>query len=348
MSRETWSYESDEYEIIGETGRGANGSANLLKRGTQFYVLKSLKNPNDHEAYSLENYRSGTSIHVYSSSNGRVCDNDFILMDYIPGVSLHEFLKIYKDRNIDIPRLNKYIIIYGIAKAIYNLHSIYNVRHRDIKPQNIFIDQDFRPHLGDFGDITECTKTFHEHGTLEFIPPETVKDIDCYDWRQCRNPFDVWSFGATLFQILTFEWPFSHIPLESRREYIIANKKDNRVDIGELKIRKHDRELYELVKFCWKKDPKKRPEMSDIIWIINEDAKRRLDEEELQKFNEYKDNIETTNPIICGTEKNVKRAIELGFTASNEALERYRVSENLEAFEPNFPAIKRETVAMRF
>ena len=339
-------YNGKAYTIISQIGEGGNGCAYLLQNGKRFYVLKQIKNCGENgkikEAKYMEKYKSGTSVKVYDYKGGlkEYEGKKCILMDYVPGTSLHNFLEIYRNAGVNLPRLNKYIIIYGIAKAIYNLHTFYNVRHRDIKPENIFIDQDLHPHLGDFGDISTHTHTFNDHGTNEFIPPEAFKDDNSSI--KCRAPFDVWCFGSTLFQILTLEFPFSNIEEADRYKYIQEQKKDRRVENGELKIKKSDRELYEVVKFCWEDDPEDRPEMSDVMWIVDKDAQEKLPDEEYREYCKYKERIDKMEPDICGTEENFLKAISMGFANMNPELRMYAEKNMIRKSPPSFPAARRK------
>ncbi len=74
-----------------------------------------------------------------------------------------------------------------------------NVIHRDIKPDNIFVDAEGRYKLGDFG-VARClddlTSAFSRHGTANYMAPE-VASAARYDGRA-----DLYSLGLVLYRNL--------------------------------------------------------------------------------------------------------------------------------------------------
>lgn len=98
-----------------------------------------------------------------------------------------------------------------IVEGIKAVHSC-NLIHRDIKPQNIFLDETFSIKIGDFG---ACILNKKEDllnnicGTFYYMAPEmeSLKEYDC--------AVDLWSIGCCLFFMLTgkytfFPSPFNH------------------------------------------------------------------------------------------------------------------------------------------
>jgi len=81
-----------------------------------------------------------------------------------------------------------------------------NVVHRDIKLENILLDNQMNLKLADFGfaankNIDKLT-TFR--GTQSYMAPE-IRESKEYDGRQT----DIFSFGVVLFTIVVGYFPFS-------------------------------------------------------------------------------------------------------------------------------------------
>ena len=125
----------------------------------------------------------------------------YIVMDWINGRSLAA--EIDKAGPMEWPRAAK--LISKVAMALQVAHDA-EIIHRDVKPANILLDANGEPYITDFGlarieathsRISE-TATNAMLGTINFASPE-----------QQRNPrnacfqSDIWSLGATLYQLLT-------------------------------------------------------------------------------------------------------------------------------------------------
>lgn len=122
----------------------------------------------------------------------------FLVMELATGGSLRDRL----DGSGPIPWTEAVSIITAIASAVQAAHDN-GVLHRDIKPDNILIDQFASPKLSDFGIAavaTDATATTSTTTTLAHAAPEILRG------RPATGAVDIYALGSTLFNLIT-GWP---------------------------------------------------------------------------------------------------------------------------------------------
>lgn len=179
----------------------------------------------------------------------------YYYMDYIPNGSLAQF-----QNNLTITSGS--IIAYGIASALAYMHSKGFI-HRDVKPENIFLDHELRPILGDFGLSKKYNgKGKHTRcGTPMFVSPEIFED------KEYTESVDVYSFGVTLFWIVHSY----NKDLQSMLDLLmnIENKEVlSRIQaLRESEYYKSD-PLWKIGVKCTDTDPNKRASMNQVVQEI--------------------------------------------------------------------------------
>lgn len=108
-----------------------------------------------------------------------------------------------------------------VAEALHHAHES-GVLHRDVKPANILLRDDGSAVLTDFGlaretDLPHLTRTGDIAGTPCYMSPEQVRG----DRAHMDARSDVFSLGATLYELLTLERPFGGDTVEALQGQIL-------------------------------------------------------------------------------------------------------------------------------
>lgn len=138
-------------------------------------------------------------------------------MDYIQGL-INNIFEIYKGgdlnkRIIDAKNSQEWIdeksIIHWILQVVDALSFAHKnkIIHRDIKPQNIFIDNKGLVKLGDFGVVKDLSKVtsanFTAVGTPSYFAPEQMHSLR-YD-----HTVDIWALGNLFFRLFNKDLSFA-------------------------------------------------------------------------------------------------------------------------------------------
>ena len=158
--------------------------------------------------------------------------NPFLVMDYVDGVTLDEYLADYSSRveRVEgetggvrspggISETEVVRILKPIAAALDFAHEK-GVVHRDVKPGNVMIAKDGTPYILDFGIAREIQETMTRvtgklsSGTLLYMSPEQLRGM------KPQPGQDIYSFAAMAYECLKGEPPFSR----GQIEYQILNE----------------------------------------------------------------------------------------------------------------------------
>src|SRR5215218_270150 len=126
----------------------------------------------------------------------------YIVFEYVEGETLKE--RIRRNGELDVSEAIAYAI--EIARALGCAHARHIV-HRDVKPQNVLVDEEGSAKVTDFGiarslDEAGLTAEGRVLGTTDYVSPEQALGHDV-------NPqSDIYSLGIVLYEMLTGDVPF--------------------------------------------------------------------------------------------------------------------------------------------
>lgn len=132
---------------------------------------------------------------------GQDGDMAYLVMEYLPGITLRELLR--EQRRLTIAQTITIMdaVVSGLAAA----HRA-GIVHRDVKPENVLLAEDGRIKIGDFGlarATTANTATGSQLlGTIAYLAPELVTRGTA----DARS--DIYSLGIMLYEMLVGEQPY--------------------------------------------------------------------------------------------------------------------------------------------
>lgn len=152
--------------------------------------------------------------------------------------------------------------IFDTASGLAYLHSNKPpIIHQDIKPANILIDDNNNYCITDFGISVKSGKDNEYYldeenaGTIIYMPPERF--LDEYE---AEAKSDIWSFGATLFELITGDVPFGDDGGKAQNNGMAIPKIQKEIP----------KEIKKIISACLDKDPCKRPTANELIDIATD------------------------------------------------------------------------------
>ncbi len=200
------------YEVVRTLGEGNMGIVFQVKANDEFYALKVIKNFDDRgqqrdeflerfmrEAAIMSELRHPNITRVYEYGLEREERIPYMLLEYVRGQDLMDF----SDEHPQLTFHQKAHVIRQISDAIDAIHQK-AVRHRDINPYNMLIDDSLHVKLLDFGVAYVPGSGITQHdviGTPEYFAPEQFED-------EADDRTDLFALGTTAYEFLVGHRPF--------------------------------------------------------------------------------------------------------------------------------------------
>ncbi|XP_071594604.1 serine/threonine-protein kinase Nek3 isoform X4 [Heliangelus exortis] len=251
----------EKYQVLKVLGEGSFGRALLVHHriSDQKYAMKEIRLPLS--SSGVENSRKEAvvlakmkhpNIVAYKESfeaNGHL----YIVMEYCDDGDLMQ--KIKHQRGKFFPEDTILCWFVQMCLGVKHIHDKH-VLHRDIKSKNVFLTQNGKVKLGDFGSARilahplsyACTYV----GTPYYVPPEIWENMPY------NNKSDIWSLGCILYELCTLKHPFQ---ANSWKHLILKICKGSYNPLPS----HYSYELHYLIKQMFKRNPKSRPSASTIL-----------------------------------------------------------------------------------
>ena len=316
---------------------------NLEKK---LYSIKILKQEKfNEEMFNLEtsllsSINNENVLHIYAHGKGKkVKANDkikevyYIVMEFMQHGNLLQYITNISSKpgeNIGFGEVYSRLIFSQLLDGLEAIHNSDGV-HRDIKPNNIMIGNDYKLKIVDLGFATKKSNNFLKQylGTPTYVAPEI----------HLRKPYlgefsDIFSLGVTLFILVTGSLPFRlPVPNDMMYQFFVRNDYVGFWRQRKIRVSVSFMQLFDnLVAF----DYTQRPSISEIRkskWMqetdysllpkLNEELKRRefIINQKLNKCNQI--NRQLNNNTNKGNNTNMKinrGLIEIGKVKRDEEI----------------------------
>ncbi|MFZ2964335.1 MAG: protein kinase, partial [Rhodoglobus sp.] len=251
------------------------------------------------EARSAARLAHPNVVNVFDQ--GQDSDMAYLVMEYLPGITLRDLLQEHKLLNTEQTLDIMEAVLSGLAAAHKS-----GIVHRDLKPENVLLADDGRIKIGDFGLARAASANTATGaallGTIAYLSPELVTR-GVADTRS-----DIYAVGIMMYEMLTGEQPFKgEQPMQIAYQH--ANETVPKPSARNGKV---PPELDELVLWATSRDPEQRPK----------DARAMLD-----RLYETHSALMTAHPVTGATQRTMVMpsaaaitATEPGSTAETQVL----------------------------
>lgn len=260
------------YNLVKQVGKGASGTANLIEdeQGDR-YIMKSMSIDDLNEKQLKNAINEIKVLHelrhpfIVKYRESFVEDKQLhIVMNFCGGGDLHNLIR---RQHVEVKkRFKEEAVVRWLAQALLALTDMHirHIIHRDIKPMNIFLDEDNRRlRLGDFGISTILDNTLDSAhsfvGTPHYLSPELIRD---HASKGYGSAVDIWALGCVVHELCTFKTPFHHA---KDLPQLLNILRDTNTKVPRIPGGYYSDELRDLCSSMLQLQPAKRPKARDAL-----------------------------------------------------------------------------------
>ncbi|KAL0348173.1 UNVERIFIED_CONTAM: putative leucine-rich repeat receptor-like protein kinase [Sesamum angustifolium] len=204
---------TDNFSEMNEIGHGGygkvyrgtlpNGQLVAVKRAQQGSSQGGMEFATEIELLSRVHHKNLVSLLGFCFDQGE----QMLVYEYIINGSLKDGLTGRTGIRLDWMRRLR--IALGAARGVHYLHELADppIIHRDIKPNNILLDERLNAKVADFGLSRPMGEQERSHVTTEVKGTAGYFDPEYYMTQQLTQKSDVYSFGVVLLELLTARRP---------------------------------------------------------------------------------------------------------------------------------------------
>lgn len=126
----------------------------------------------------------------------------FVVMEYVEGRPLAALLRTERPSPTRAAEM-----MMRAAEAVSYAHE-QGLVHRDLKPGNILVDAQGRPHIADFGLAVHESDRWPRKGEIAGTPPYMAPEQVRGEGHRLDGRTDIWALGVILYRMLTGTRPF--------------------------------------------------------------------------------------------------------------------------------------------
>ncbi|CAL4064397.1 unnamed protein product, partial [Meganyctiphanes norvegica] len=213
----------------------------------------------------------------------------FVILEYMIGGKLQSYLRasrtdtsynnLHSTSSSLTPR-DLTIFAHQIARGMEFLASR-GIIHRDLAARNILVGEEKICKVADFGFARDVTNNhIYERKSDGRLPIRWMAPESLFDHIYTTKS-DVWSFGVLLWEIVTLgSTPY---PGLGASEVMKIVKEGKRLD----KPEHCRREIYNIMYYCWNKDPVERPSFTDLVETLEGLLLSQVEYIQLDKFPDH-------------------------------------------------------------